>query len=286
MPTLTHETINWIETILNQSIKRIVTIPHALTNQCYKIEAQSGAFYFFKLYNSNKVTLSERKTEQQVTDFLANHKLTLRPIAYHDKLGCELSNYIEAEPLSLSPEQQHTTITLLSDCLFYLHQFKQETQCLPLIQQRLVYDVQKLLNIRNQNTNCTEIDKGRVKRNDKTNEDTIRYILNLADKLDKAAAHDDALNCLCHGDLSIHNVLASTPPTIIDWEYARRAPPEYDLAACITINQLNKSQQALLIDQYLQKTALSTTEQDTFKLRTQDYISVFMTLNKLWFNLH
>ncbi len=106
-----------------------------------------------------------------------------------------------------------------------------------------------------------------------------KSILKLAKDLDQQAQDNGTHNVLCHGDLSFSNILVAAKIKIIDWEYARLAPPEYDLAACICINRLNEHDSQILIDSYSNH---APNDYQLLPKLIKQYIEIFTTLNKLW----
>lgn len=61
---------------------------------------------------------------------------------------------------------------------------------------------------------------------------------------------------LCHNDLAFAHIMQYSPPLLIDWEYSAMSSPYFDVAASITINQLNTEQRALVIKHYAQQRGL------------------------------
>jgi len=115
------------------------------------------------------------------------------------------------------------------------------------------------------------------------NQNEFTPFIQLAKQLDERSAKDT----LCHGDLSLNNVIKTEAGEIkiIDWEYGVAACPAYDLAFCNGINEFSEQDQIILIEAYYllhSKTLPCTlTELHT---ECKQYLSLFTYINKLWAN--
>jgi thiamine kinase-like enzyme len=58
------------------------------------------------------------------------------------------------------------------------------------------------------------------------------------------------MSVLCHNDLAFAHVTEAPNTVVFDWEYSALSNPFFDIASCITINQLNNSEQDILLMTY------------------------------------
>lgn len=72
----------------------------------------------------------------------------------------------------------------------------------------------------------------------------------LLDRVVKLAADlgPDNAGCLCHHDAHRGNIIGSAPARLIDWEYAARGDPMFDLAVVCRFHDLNPDERAGLFD--------------------------------------
>lgn len=172
----------------------------------------------------------------------------------------KLQEYFAGETLSCFPISKKT-LNLLALQLKKIHQLP----ALHAQPQRLSLTLKQL--------------KERIKTG--IDEEYFSVMLKRAMTLDKSSAK----NVLCHGDLSLHNLLINNQQQImiLDWEYATLACPAYDLASCMCINNLDSPQQESLIAAYHHlhqaKILLSLS---ALRRECQLYFSVFSYLNALW----
>jgi thiamine kinase-like enzyme len=82
----------------------------------------------------------------------------------------------------------------------------------------------------------------------------------------------------CHMDLSFANILSNDE--VLDWEYARQALPIVDIAACATINQLNRQQSEALLQHYNQLSGYDYQADELFV-----YCAWCDFLNELWYQI-
>jgi thiamine kinase len=87
-------------------------------------------------------------------------------------------------------------------------------------------------------------------------------------------------NCLCHNDLLAENLIQSEDGKLyaIDWEYAAMANPFYELAVIVEGHDLSKSQQKLLLSEYLCRPVDGNDWQRLFQWRV-----IYAYISVLWY---
>ena len=82
---------------------------------------------------------------------------------------------------------------------------------------------------------------------------------------------------LCHNDLHVAHVRSAQ--RCIDWEYAAIGPRYFDVAMCITINQICDSSQHAFINAYAQ---LADTHQAYAQRQVACYLRLCAIINEIW----
>jgi len=255
---LTDEELAWISAQQNEPLVGIESFPQALTNEVFLLTLANQKKLIFKRLNLKARDLSDRMSEFKVDKLAALAGLSPKVIACCERY--KLQEYFAGQELSPLPLTKES-LNLLALQLKKIHQLPaQHAQ-----PQRLTLSLKQL--------------KERLKSS--IDEANFSVILQRAIELDKCSAK----NVLCHGDLSLHNLLINNQQQvmILDWEYAVLACPAYDLASCICINNLDSSQQESLIAEYysLNKTQLPVSL-SALRKECSLYLSVFSYLNALW----
>ena len=258
MPQLSDTESTWVTQQGFAPLLNVQKIPHALTNQVFLLTFSNNQQVIFKRLNIKARDLKSRVCELKVQHMLSEQGLTPKVLACSEQY--KLQEYIPGKLLS-EVGSEYNNITQLAQQLHIIHQ----SPALHAQPQRLAFELKKL-----KHQLQTKID-----------DDKFTQLILLASELDKSSPR----NVLCHGDLSLNNILLSKNDTvkILDWEYACIACAAYDLAACICINKLNRKQKNALIEQYylLNQNELSLSLPE-FKSQCVRYLSIFIYLNELW----
>lgn len=258
MFNLTRDELIWIDKSSIGPIVSVQKFEQALTNQVFLLTDENGQQAIFKRLNLQARDLQDRKRELLVQQLAHDNGLSPKVLACCDQY--RLQEYITGNTLDGSPVDAQT-IELLAAQLQIIHQLPAE-HAQP---QRLVFELKRLKKQLNNSVDQVE----------------FLQMLNLATALDNSSTRD----VLCHGDLSLNNVLRATDGQIkiLDWEYAALAGAPYDLAFCCCINGFSAQQQALLISLYyfLHKEHLSCSLAQLEK-ECALYLSVFSYINELW----
>ena len=231
-------------------ILNIEPINKGYSNQCFKLLVLDGSNQHQNLFvkSLNNKDAAHIQHEQQARCIAEKAQLTPKCLLQNTQQKLLVIEYVQAD--------KQACIQDIARLLAYTHGIASQLVQIHqpnIIPQRLAADIQAL-------APADKLDKA---------------LLELAQQLDNKCTNQ----VFCHGDISRDNILKTLKKTyLVDWEYARMASVEYDVAASICINQLNTTEQNQLIDEY-QKHSQSSINQDLL----QQYIQVFEYLNNLWF---
>lgn len=260
---LVEKELNWLAEHNITQAENISQFSNALTNDVFVIDSAQQRVIFKRL-NQKARSREDRHAEFAVQQLAAQSGLTSAVIAHSDayKLQC----YIAGEILD---ENCANLLPLLAQQLLRVHQLP----ALHAPKQRLVFELKQLKQQLTQ----------KFKQHIKPSIDDTRFaqMLTLAKQLDERS--DCAT--LCHGDLSINNVLRGDDAQhyILDWEYAVLACPAYDLAFCAAINGFDQVKMQQLVDSYqLQCDVIDRQVVDSLQKECQLYFNIFSYINELW----
>jgi len=233
-------------------------LKQALTNAVFLLTFVNNKKVIFKRLNLKARDADDRKCELRVHQLASEFGFTPKVLAWDER--CKLQEYFPGEMLSRSPINTDI-IKLLALQLKKIHRFP----ALHARPQRLAFTLNQL--------------KKSIEAS--LDEEQFSIILNVAIELDNSSPK----NVLCHGDLSLHNLLINSTQQImiLDWEYATLACAAYDLASSVCINELNSLQQKVLLAEYyhLNKDNLPMSL-SALQKECGLYLSVFTYLNQLW----
>ena len=262
---LVEKELNWLAAQGISPVSTVTQFENALTNDVFLITNLHSNAFIFKRLNRKARSDDDREAEFLVQQIAFQQGLTPQVLAHSQDY--KLQQYIDGQLLAETAQLSE----LLAEQLLRIHQ-------LPVLhapQQRLEFELQQL-----KSQLPVSIDEIRFQR-----------MLALATTLDSSSPRDT----LCHGDLSVNNVLCGTDKQlyILDWEYAVIAGVAYDLAFCNCINGFTSTQRNALIESYyLQCTYLAGNElqrhdskQLTLKSLHKEcelYFELFNYINELW----
>ncbi|WP_354625170.1 phosphotransferase [Psychromonas sp. MME2] len=254
---LLEDEINWLaKRPLGRCIS-ITALDNALTNKVFLLCYEDRQRYIFKRLNRVARSRQQRETELLVQQLACEYQLSPNVIMSSDHY--RLQEYIHGDHLP-THSIPSTTLDLLALQLSRIHQLP----AIAIGQQNLAEQLQRL-----------KIE------NDTSDEMQFNHYLQLAKQLDSSGDH----TTLCHGDLSLNNILL-TPQgdvKVIDWEYAVLASPAYDVGSCSAINQLSVVQEVKLIEEYyLLNECRVSAPLAQFQADCHAYRSLFTYLNQLW----
>ena len=257
--TLTNKELNWLKNCNIGEIVKVEKLENALTNNVFLLTCSSVQKFVFKRLNQQARSLSDRKSELLLQKIASDKNLT--PNVIDSCKFYKLQEYIEGKTLNNSLVN-NSLIKQLALQLQIVHQLPVTKG---ITSQRLQFELLQLKQLLQKS-----IDENR-----------FEHYFNLAKILDESSARD----IVCHGDLSLNNLLQTTDKQIkiLDWEYGVIACAAYDLAFCCCINELAPLQYQLLIEDYYRlnnkRLSISLT---TLKAESALYLSFFTYLNELW----
>lgn len=248
--------IVWLK---QQDVKDIVAVEkftHALTNDVYLITSSDDLQFVFKRLNRDARSDDDRQAEFLVQRLASKQGLTPQVLAHNERY--KLQEYISGE---LLPTNLDNLSELLASQLFRIHQLPS----LYAPKQRLNFELQRL-----KEHLTVDIDEAH-----------FQTMVDLANQLDQSSRNDT----LCHGDLSLNNVLQgiNNQYYILDWEYAVIACVAYDLAFCNCINGFTENESTALISNYYSH--LPSPQQqslESLQKKCHLYLTLFMYINELW----
>jgi thiamine kinase-like enzyme len=243
----------------NQCVGDVIAVEqftHALTNDVFLMTNDVHKQFVFKRLNRDARSDEDRQAEFLVQKLASEHALTPSVLAHN--ASYKLQQYICAELLSANSAN---LFEILARQLQRIHKLP----ALHAPKQRLVFELKRL----------------KKQLNVPIDEKCFQAMLALADQLDQSSEN----NTLCHGDLSLNNVLQGKGERyyILDWEYAVIACPAYDLAFCNCINGFSESQCATLINHYHSTLTPPQTESlQSLQKKCDLYLKIFIYINELW----
>lgn len=248
--------INWLS---EQNVGEIVHInrfENALTNAVFLVTNNENARFIFKRLNRAARSDDDRESEFLVQQLASQQGLTPKVLA-HSK-DYKLQQYINGD---LIPTNSANLSELLATQFHRIHQLP----ALHAPKQRLVFELQRL------------------KKQLPVSTDEVRFnkMNELAKKLDTSSACD----ILCHGDLSLNNILQGSDGVlyILDWEYAVIACIAYDLAFCNCINGFSETEcEALIANYHAQFINPPKQSLQSLQKECQLYFELFNYINELW----
>jgi len=252
---LVKKELNWLVEAGIGDIVEVEQFNNALTNDVFLVTDTMKQKFVFKRLNREARSDEDRHDELLVQQLAFQHALTPEVLAYSQDY--KLQHYIEGQ--LVSPLQDNLCY-LLSAQLQRIHQLP--AQHAP--KQRLFFELQRL----------------KAQLPVKIDELRFQQMLALAQRLDNHCRYD----LLCHGDLSVNNVLQGDNGQIyiLDWEYAVIACAAYDLAFCYCINDFTESQRKLLIENYYQQSECKRQTLDSLQKECDLYFNIFNYINELW----
>ena len=246
----------WLNDNNVNEISHVEQFKHALTNDVFLLTTNKNTKYIFKRLNRDARSDEDREEELLVQQLASENGLTTKVLA--SSKCYRLQQYVEGD---LIPND----IAGLSDFLAVQFHRIHQLPAKHAPKQRLYFELQRL--------------KKQLPVN--IDEHYFKEMSLLAKQLDESCACDT----LCHGDLSLNNVLQSDGGAIyiIDWEYAVIATPAYDLAFCNCINNFSSSVSSSLIASYHSKFNHPTgASLETLQKKCDLYLTIFNYINELW----
>lgn len=222
------------------------------TNCHYRIQADKT--YFLKVFQTNALQVVSRKQQYSLQAQVAGLGLAPKPVALSECKRFWLELWLDGD--CLHGDINHAKLLTLAQAMAAIHRLPIHAQAL---------DIQA---------------------------EWLRY-LDLADMDMASFQHQmDAMlqlyqssndSCFCHNDLHLSHIIKGEQLTILDWEYAATGNRYFDLAGCVLVNQLNRTQTETFLHEYAQHLALAS---DMVKQSTYAMIPVVDFTSQLWHNAY
>lgn len=203
-------------TCFNQ-VKTIVPIAAGLSSHCYQVNADNKAFFAKQIVSANEVTISLQAAKKNISP----------NVIYHDQQWL-INEFIVGENLALAQQPTNQNISMALELMAQCHQLTATPT--PLDPKSITDEL--------------------INRDFFSNKQKVA-LLHTAQQLISQLVSSKNLVC-CHGDLNFSNILVGSKKAyLVDFECARSAPAEYDLAMFIAVNNINKNQVSTIIAHYI-----------------------------------
>ncbi len=241
---------------LGLNVRTIAPLSGGLTNRCFKIETNQGAFVWRPMSTQAAILGADRNKERQILQAL--HNETFAPTIYHfDQYGL-LLEWFDGDTLS-----GENTRNIVIDLLVSIHQIA------------IVHFSPDLKdNVMNLSLRIQAY-WSQLSPHNKTPE-LQRYV----EYFSRQSSQPLLPICLCHYDAGAYNVITTTKGYgLIDWEYASIGDPSQDLAAVIIANQYDAES---VIKRYCELQNLS---EERWQQAVRNWLPWFSFISVLWFHL-
>lgn len=227
-------------------VDTIAPIVAGLSSQCYQVEADNKTFFAKLITSTNEINICLHAASQN-----------LGPIViYHDRYWL-INEYIAGENLALSSQSIDKKIIIALELMVKCHQMAIKP---------LALDPKSIVDELIENTSFSNRQKTKL--------------LQTAKQLIPQLKHTKNLVC-CHGDLNFSNMLIDPKEStyLVDFECARAAPAEYDLAMFIAVNNINKNKIPTIIKHYIKYASI-----DIELPLLNHFLRFCYLINGLWYN--
>lgn len=196
-------------------------------NSSYRLDT-SNKSYFVKTFESDKITLLDRKKLFDIQRKLAVKGLAVKPIYLSTSRDFQIDQWLDIPTLDQANISNVTITKSLAFALSNVHNAEVNAPELDLPSQWKHY--MSLIDVP-------------ISASEQQTIDSYAAIWYLACST-KAV--------FCHNDLALSHVTHSQPSKIFDWEYCALSCPYFDIASCIAINGFSSTDEASLCVFYAQ----------------------------------
>lgn len=194
-------------------------------NSSYRLETSNNR-YFVKTFESDEITILDRKKLFDVQRELAVKEFAVTPIYLSKSCSFQIDQWFDSPTLDQVDLSNRIITKSLASALSKLHNTKIDAPELDLPRQWQHY--------------LSLIDVSLTILEQQTLE-------NYADIWHQACS---TKTVFCHNDLALSHVTHTQPNKIFDWEYCAISCPYFDLASCIAVNGLSATDEASLCAYY------------------------------------
>ncbi len=249
---------HWLDDLPIKDITAIEPILQGVANDVFKLTT-AQAVYVLKHYRFDHPYGLNRDQEVLVQRQLASFALAPEVLYYDSEQGLLLQPFIDAPDLASSSLSMGTKTQRLAEVSAYIHRLQIDVPVWSL-RSRLQGYCQALADY--------DVEQSRH----------FQELLQQQRKLmDGFGTHP----IFCHNDLGFHHVFTSTPPMVIDWEYAGMGDRYFDLASTILTNDFDAQQQTTFINAYEAEAGFQVNQSIL-----EQWMQLTTTINQLWYQLH
>jgi thiamine kinase len=245
--------IHELKQVLGEDI-HITALQGGAINRSFCVE-QGDKRYFLKLFDNATVEKLDRQALFYQQQYLAKEGLAPSPVYLSNNRDFQLDHWISATNLQQSTLTRLEKCELLAHTLSKIHHFD-----MPLVKLDLEHDWRYYLSLCNRKLTTAE-------------QQEMSVMLNYWQQ------QSQQLSVVCHNDLAFCHVTESPATVVFDWEYSALSNPFFDLASCISINQLSESEQNVLITTYALNMALAVAD---VRHKVAKMLPVVVKTNELW----
>jgi thiamine kinase-like enzyme len=196
-------------------------------NSSYRLET-SNKSYFVKTFESDTITLLDRKKLFDIQLALAEKGLAVKPIYLSTSLNFQIDQWLDTPTLDQADISNLPITKSLASALSIIHNTKVNAPELDLPSQWQHY--MSLINVP-------------ISASEQQIVDSYGVIW-------QQACSTKAV--FCHNDLALSHVTHSVPSKFFDWEYCAISCPYFDIASCIIVNGFSLTDEASLCVFYAQ----------------------------------
>jgi thiamine kinase len=238
-----------------QSDFHLIALNGGAINSSYRLKTIDKC-YFVKTFESDNITLLDRKKLFDIQLELASTGLAVKPVYLSKSCDFQVDQWLDTPTLDRAEVSNLTTIKSLASALSLIHNVKIKAPEL-----NLPLQWQHYLSVIDTPVSASE-----------------QQVINDYAAIWRQACLTKAV--FCHNDLALSHVTYAQPSKIFDWEYCAISCPYFDLASCVIINGLSSVDEASLCVFYAQYS-----EQQLSEVSTN--VSIMKPLveltNKLWY---
>ena len=234
---------------------RVELIPGGAVNLSYHLKSGSS-HYFLKTFEQNHFAPSDREALYIMQTQLSKHDIAPIPRYFSRNHDFQVEDWIEGSALDKSDIPQKQKVELLAHTLDRIHK-------LPIYALSINFPQDWQSYIEMSGIKVSEELLQRLEDNTKCWLDTHQ--------------HDQVL---CHNDLAMEHVFNGKQLVVFDWEYAACGNRYYDLASCVTINNLNEQETEMLQQTYSFFSNIPFTE---IVEQMEEQVPLVNLTNDLWY---
>ncbi|WP_340678855.1 phosphotransferase [Paraglaciecola sp.] len=242
-----------LKKILGEGI-HIEALQGGAINRSFCVE-QSEKHYFLKLFDSATMQKLDRKVLFEQQQYLANKGLAAKPVYLSDNRDFQLDQWVDSINLLQSTLSRLEKCQLLAHTLSKIHRVE-----IPLATLDLEHDWHYYVSLCGRKLSTVEQQE-------------------MSLMLSYWRQESERLSVVCHNDLAFSHITEAPATVVFDWEYSALSTPYFDLASCITINQLSESEQNILMLSYANNMKLRLAEVRT---KVKQMLPVVAKTNELW----